>query len=114
MNCMKCGREIPLGQVFCKECLTDMSDYPVKPGTPVPIFTQPAAAQPKRTPPARKAKKPEEQIAELKKWITGLGVALLVVILGFTITTAILAHELTEAQNAIIPGQNYSTSDTVK
>ena len=111
---MKCGREITLGQVFCKECLTDMSDYPVKPGTPVPMFTQPASVQQKRTTPVRKAKKPEEQIAEFKKWITGLAIALLVVILGFTITTAILAHELTEAQNAIVPGQNYSTSDTVK
>lgn len=109
---MKCAREIALGQVFCKECLADMSEYPVKPGTPVPMFTQPAAVQPKRTSPVRKPKKPEEQIAELKKWIVGLSVALLAVVLGFVITTTILSHQLTEAQNAIPLGQNYSTGDS--
>lgn len=112
MNCMKCGREIALGQVFCKECLADMSEYPVKPGTPVPMFTQPTTTQPKRTANTKKPKKPEEQIAILKKWILGLGLTLLTVILSFTITTAILANQLAEAQEATPPGQNYSTVDS--
>lgn len=33
MNCLKCGREIEEGQVFCNDCLVQMAKYPVKPGT---------------------------------------------------------------------------------
>ena len=40
MSCIKCGKDT-LGQdVFCKECLEVMADYPVKPGTPVLIPDQ--------------------------------------------------------------------------
>lgn len=114
MNCMKCGREISLGQVFCKDCLADMEQYPIKPGTPVPLFDQPAAVQPKRAVNTRKQKKPEEQIAGLKNWILGLSLTLLAVILGFSITTAALINRLEEAENAVPPGQNYSTLDTTE
>ena len=114
MNCMKCGREIALGQVFCKDCLADMAEYPIKPGTPVPLFVQPASVQPKRVANVRKPKKPEEQIQSLKKWILGLGIALLTMILIFSVTTAILAYQLSEARNETLPGQNYSTADSVK
>ena len=37
MQCMKCGMEVPEGQVFCNGCLEVMDKYPVKPGTPVHI-----------------------------------------------------------------------------
>ena len=111
---MKCGREIALGQVFCKDCLADMAEYPVKPGTPVPLFAQHAPAQPKRPAPVRKAKKPEEQIITLKKWILGLGIALLVSVMAFSITIAILASQLDDARNATAPGQNYSTIDSTR
>ena len=103
-----------MGQVFCKECLADMSEYPIKPGTPVPMFTQPTTTQPKRPANVKKPKKPEEQIVILKKWILGLSVSLLAVVLGFTITTAILAQQLVKAQETTSPGQNYSTVDSTK
>ena len=32
MNCMKCGVEIPEGQVFCDHCLELMKEYPIRPG----------------------------------------------------------------------------------
>ena len=38
MQCMKCGLEIPDGQVFCDGCLEMMDKYPVKPDTPVHIL----------------------------------------------------------------------------
>ena len=78
------------------------------------MFAQSAVAQPKRAANVRKAKKPEEQILSLKKWILGLSIALLTVILTFTVTTAILARQLNEARNATPPGQNYSTMDSIK
>ena len=112
LNCMKCGREIALGQVFCKECLADMEQYPIKPGTPVPLFDQTPITPPRRAANTRKQKKPEEQIVGLKKWIISLSVALFTVILGFSIVTAILINRLNDTENAVPPGQNYSSLDT--
>ena len=45
MNCMKCGREAPDGQVFCGDCLERMQAHPVKPGTPVLLPNKKPAAQ---------------------------------------------------------------------
>lgn len=112
MNCMKCGREIALGQVFCKDCLADMEHFPIKPGTPVPQFDPDAVTLPKRPTNTRKQKKPEEQIIGLKKWIVGLGLSLFAVILGFSIVTAILVHRLQNTERDVPPGQNYSSLDT--
>ena len=38
MQCMKCGLEVPDGQVFCGGCLEVMDKYPVNPGTPAHIL----------------------------------------------------------------------------
>ena len=46
---MKCGREIPVGQVFCDECLEDMEKYPVKPGTAVQLPARPKPAPVKKS-----------------------------------------------------------------
>lgn len=111
-SCMKCGREIALGQVFCKECLADMEQYPIKPGTPVPQFDLTPVVPVKRPVTPRKQKKPEELVVDLKKWIIGLGVSLLAVILGFSIVTAILVHRLETSEDKVPAGQNYSSLDT--
>ena len=112
MNCMKCGREIALGQVFCKECLADMEQYPIKPGTPVPMFNPNTVTAPKRPTNVRRQKKPEEQVISLKKWILRLSIALFTVVLGFSIVTAILINRLENTEHTVSPGQNYSSLDT--
>ena len=109
MNCMKCGREITLGQVFCKDCLVDMENFPIKPGTPVQLPAEPVAAAPRRSPTPRKARKPEEQIALLRKLVVGLSLSLLAVILAFSITTAALLYRMAQNEGSTLPGQNYST-----
>ncbi len=35
--CLKCGKETDESGVFCGGCLTEMKDYPVKPGTAVQL-----------------------------------------------------------------------------
>lgn len=37
MSCMRCGKETDENQVFCTECLKDMEQQPVKPGTPIQL-----------------------------------------------------------------------------
>lgn len=106
MNCMKCGREIPSGQVFCEDCLLDMAKYPVDPDVQVAI--------PQRTPttslrkaPKRRTLSPDEQIASLKKMVRILAV-LLVLAVGIAVGLAFPAYEyLREDRFAV--GQNYSS-----
>ena len=110
MNCMKCGREIPLGQVFCKECLADMDTAPVAPGTPIHLPQRQDAPPPRR--PVKKARKPEEVVELLKKMLLASLVMLLAVTLAFAITVKILVEKLEDASSSIPPGQNYSTSSS--
>lgn len=108
MNCMRCGRGIALGQAFCKDCLTDMEQHPVKPGTPIQIPAQPAATVRKSTP-SRKAKKPEEQISRLRRIIFIQTVALMLLVAAFGVTVFLLTNQIDELEKAPIPGQNYNT-----
>ena len=111
MNCMKCGREIPLGQVFCKDCLDDMETAPVKPGTPVQIPVQEATAPARRGAHSRKAPKPEEQLAKLRRFVVFQTLALFSVLIAFGITIGILVNEIHEMSEETLPGQNYSITD---
>ena len=70
MNCLKCGREIEEGQVFCNDCLVQMAKYPVKPGTAVQLPSRGSAAVSKKVHSRRRTKTaPEEQLKALKKRI---------------------------------------------
>lgn len=107
MNCMKCGREIALGQVFCKECLADMAEYPVNPGTPVILPADAPKSLPRR--PARKSRKPEEQLTVVRNIAAALAVLLIAVTLTFGFITSILLDKLDEQPQTPTGGQNYST-----
>lgn len=112
MNCMKCGREVPLGQSFCKDCLAEMDNFPIPSDTPLQLPTIPdEPPAPRRPLIQRKVRKPEEQVVILKKVVLALGISLLAVILAFAITVAVLLRTGHTGGNATLPGQNYSTSD---
>ena len=115
MCCMKCGRDIALGQAFCKECLEDMSHHPVNPATPVQLPVQNTVVNVSRRPVrTRKAKKPEEQILRLRKqvrtqrWIIAL---LLVLFIGLGIFTY---RKLFHSVSPVRPGENYITTEVVQ
>ena len=107
MHCMKCGREIPEGQVFCPDCLLTMSKYPVKPGTTVVLPKRREYSIVKRVVPRRKMVTPEDQIRRLRR-------ALRIVLIGWLITFLLLCASLYPAvsyileENHFLPGQNYS------
>lgn len=112
MNCMKCGREIALGQAFCKDCLEDMAHYPVNPTTPVQIPVQPpAAATPRRNPRPKKVKKAEEQLLRLRKLIRVQAIVILL-LLTMLIGLGIFAYQkLCPAADPGRPGENYLTTE---
>lgn len=112
MNCMKCGREIEEGQVFCPDCLEEMEKHPVKPGTavllprPRPVSPVKKAYAKWRQPPA-----PEEMVVRLKKRLR----ILLLVWLLTLVLLAMFAYPTVRdflEQETLLPGQNYTTITT--
>ena len=114
MQCMKCGREIPAGEVFCEECLAEMAGYPVKPGTVVTLPNRPKQTTPKKTAAHRPAVSLEEQVKKQGKiiralsWLLTLSIAMLIGVGALTVSL------LTEETEQVLPGQNYSAEGETK
>lgn len=108
MNCIKCGRELSDTQVFCPQCLEQMEQYPVKPGTPV-LLPPSRSGSPSNGKKHQKAeKKPEEQVQALRSALSWLTVALVVALLAFALCAGLLLHSLVQKEQATKIGQNYT------
>ena len=113
MQCMKCGRDLEDGDVFCWECRKVMEKYPVKPGTVVQLPHRPEYNPVKKQqPPRRKTLPPEEQVQLLKKLSRRLGVALILTILIAAVAGYVAVTQYIENQSKQAIGQNYSVSST--
>ena len=99
MHCMRCGRELTLGQVFCKECLADMNQHPVDPTTPVVIPPAPPVNTNRR--PARKTRKPEEQLSRLRRWMTSMLVIFMIIALAGTMLIYSLMQKIDSLERTI-------------
>ena len=114
MQCMKCGREIPVGQVFCEECLAEMAAYPVKPGTVVTLPNRPKQVNSRKASGHRPAVTLEQQVKKQSKtiralsWLLTLSTALLIGVSALTVSL------LTEETDQVLPGQNYSAEGETK
>lgn len=107
MNCLKCGREIEEGQVFCNDCLVQMAKYPVKPRTAVQLPSRGSAAVSKKVHSRRRSKTvPEEQLKALKKRIRILSVLLSVCVVLLIVLSVVTLRYM--SANRLLPGQNYS------
>lgn len=81
MKCIKCGKDTVSGAVFCAECLADMDQHPVKPGTP--LILPKRDEQPLTKHGRKKTVKPEVQVIHLKKalrWMLGIIAVLLLLV----------------------------------
>ena len=112
MNCMKCGREIREGQVFCESCLRTMKDFPVKSGTPVLLPPRPAPVVVKKVPHTKPILTAEEKIFQLRRTVRRLSLALAVVILALVFSVYLLWDIADPDISGGIIGQNYSTIGT--
>lgn len=108
MQCMKCGREIPAGDVFCQECLADMEKYPVKPGTVVHIPNQARSAR--RQQERRSAMTPERKVEILTRRIRALSWFLTLAVATIIAAGALIFCLLQEAESRPAIGQNYSST----
>ena len=108
MNCMKCGREIESGQVFCPECLAEMEKYPVKPGIAIQLPKQREAPMFKKTAPRRRVLTPEEQIKRLRRCVRILTALLAACLIAMGLLLYPMVSQLWEDSKPK-PGQNYSS-----
>lgn len=108
MNCMKCGRELEEGQVFCTDCLAEMQKYPVKPGTAILLpHTRSVSPVKKAYAKWRQPPTPEEMVIRLKKRIRGLVLLLLITLALLAAFAYPTVRDLLESEK-LLPGQNYT------
>ena len=109
MNCIKCGRDIGEDQVFCETCLTEMENYPVKPGTAIHIPAR-DEEEPKKAPVKRKpVLSASEQVLLLKKKLRRTRVALVILLLLCGMLCFVAGWFVADADVKQVLGQNYST-----
>lgn len=112
MNCLKCGRKMEEGRVFCTDCLVQMEKFPVKPGTAVilPNRNEPTSVR-KASLRFHPTLTLEEQLRQLKRRIHRLTLALTIMLLLFAALAFYTGH-LLRAQSQPRRGQNYSSVTT--
>ena len=113
MQCMKCGRDLEAGQVFCPECQENMAKYPVKPGTVVQLPYRSGESAAKKQQSRRKTVPLEEQVAAYKRVTKRLAWALLVSVVLSAVSCYVAIAQYVENKNKHALGQNYSVSQNV-
>ena len=112
MQCIKCGRDVESGQVFCDSCKETMAKYPVRPGTVVQLPRRTETAVKKQPSRRRTVLPAEEQVQTLRRTVRRLTV-LAVLLLAAVIGLSWLAVDLyRESQQKVLPGQNYYSATT--
>jgi len=84
MPCIKCGRTVTEGQVFCTACLESAEKYPVKPGAPIQLPPRTSVPEPKPRP-KKPALRPEEQLRQLRSANRWLMLILVVLLIAFVL-----------------------------
>lgn len=108
MECMKCGRSIDPGQVFCESCLKGMEKYPVRPGTPITLPRRTATPS-KKAQPRRRALTHEELTIIQRRTIKRLWIALLCTLLCLAVSVVLMLHFASNQEVHSNIGQNYNT-----
>lgn len=112
MNCLKCGREIEDGQLFCSNCLEVMQKYPVKANTAVQLPHR-SENVPGRKSAAKRRQAPtvEEKLQTAKRFLHRI-LILWLITLGLLIASLYPAVQYLLGETFRLPGQNYSTFST--
>lgn len=109
MSCLKCGRDIEEGQVFCETCLSDMAKYPVKPGIAIQLPQRKDGPTLKKAHPRRRqSPKPEEKVKAMKKWLRFM-LAMWLITLLLLIASLYPTVEYFMGNAFHHTGQNYNT-----
>ena len=106
MQCLRCGRDMDEGQVFCFACEALMTKHPVKPNTVVTIHERSVRD---RNANPRKAARPEEDTEGLHRTIMQLRLWVCMLMAALMLCVGVLTwQELTREDKPVI-GQNYTS-----
>ena len=113
MGCMKCGVDIPEGQVFCDHCLSMMESYPIKPDARIHLPKRAFAQEEQSKKPGKKKRtlSPEEQISALQLKVLRLRLAAVILAFILCIVSGFLVLKIYTDYTTPEPGRNY-TIDT--
>ena len=112
MTCMKCGVDIPEGQVFCDRCLSVMDEYPIKPGTHIHLPKRAFAEEDHKKPVKKKRTlSPEEQISVLQLKVQRLRLTAVILAFLLCVSVGFLALKIYTDYTEPKTGRNY-TIDT--
>ena len=112
MQCMKCGRDMEPGQVFCEFCKETMAKYPVRPGVVVQLPRRTENVAKKQISRRRALLSAEEQVQLLRRAVKRLAllcVLLLAAVIGLSWLTVTLYRD---GADKVLPGQNYHSAAT--
>ena len=113
MTCMKCGVDVPEGQVFCDRCLSVLESDPVKPGAHIHL---PKRAFDQEEPSKKPGKKkrvlsPEEQVSALQRKVLRLRLIALALAFVLCLVSGFLVLKIYGDHATPETGRNY-TIDT--
>ena len=113
MGCLKCGRDVQEGQLFCASCLEVMQKYPVKANTAVQLPHRDEVPGGKKSS-ARRRQAPtaEEKLQTAKRFLRRI-LVLWLITLGLLIASLYPAVRFLLGDSIKLTGQNYSTVSTV-
>ena len=106
MQCLRCGREIEEGQVFCFLCESIMVKHPVKPNT---VVTIPERSVRIRTTPSRKPQRPEEDTDQLRRTILQLRLWICMLMAALMLCVGVLTWQELNRDTEPAIGENYSS-----
>lgn len=109
MQCLKCGKDVSADLTFCEECLAEMAQYPVDPGTAIHI---PKRTAPERRPAASREPSAAELLSRARKTIRWLFLLVILLSLLLSVTGIMLIRTLdrTTQPQGPVKGQNYTTN----
>ena len=109
MGCLKCGKETTDTTAFCEACITDMEQYPVKPGTVALLLSRPSRPEYKAPGPYREtvAKAQLQQSKRTVRWLTLLTIILSALLM---LSAWMLLQSLDQKPEVPPIGKNYTTT----
>lgn len=114
MNCVKCGRETGEDQVFCELCLSEMENYPVKPGTAIHIPAPSKAEEPRKPQRKKRPTRPlPEQVLRLKKKVLRLRITVILLLLICGTLCFAIGRAVVELDFQRLLGKNYRTEEMI-
>ena len=114
MTCMKCGVDVPEGQVFCDHCLSVMEEYPVKPGAHIHLPKRALAEEePKKPGKKKRSLSQEELITSLKLRVLRLRLVAVVLLFLLLVVSGLFAMNLYQQYTEPVIGKNYTIDTTI-